>query len=62
MRGRRERQRCAGQTDRLLFITQASLHMAMKGTRERKAEQRRGEVKKNEGRGHSNSAFHFILL
>lgn len=60
MRGRRGRQRCAGQTDRLLFITQASLHM-MKGTRERKAEQRKGEVKKNEGRGHSNSVFHFIL-
>lgn len=60
MRGRRERQRCAGQTDRLLFITQASLHMAMKGTGERKAEQRKREVKKNEGRGHSNSVFHFI--
>lgn len=40
-----ERQRCAGQTDRLLFITQASLHM-MKGTRERKAEQRRGSEEK----------------
>ena len=29
-RERRERERCAGQTDRLLLITQASLHTGMK--------------------------------
>lgn len=33
-RGRRER--CAGQTDRLLFITQASLHMGMEDSGKRR--------------------------
>ena len=31
--GRRERQRCAGQTDSLLLITHACLHMGMKDIR-----------------------------
>lgn len=59
-RGRRERQRCAGQIDRLLFITQASLHMGMKDSGgKRGREGRKVEKKKNEAGRLSCSEFHF---
>lgn len=59
-RGRRERQRCAGQTDSLLLITRARLHMGMKDIRNVRRGNGGKKTNKNEGRGHSNSAFHFF--